>query len=452
MSSSAIPERPLCTVSDWLPNAEDPDYEYARHNGRVLRLTKPLAQLLRLMDGRRTLAELAALLTSEGMETTRDEVVEILEEELVPKHYVTEAPADEAGAAAVPGERPAAVSNQKPSTPGLWWAIWLLKDQYLHALARPFAWLFAPWLALPLFASGAVFLTWYLATESTDTVAVSMQDPRLFGQAFLLTMLGIFWHEIGHAAACVRQGVRAGHLGFGFYYLFPVCFVDTNAAWTLRPRRRLWIDLGGLYFTLIFAVALAALYMLYPIPAIRVALYSQSFLFVINFNPFFRFDGYWALSDAFDLPNLHGQTRTLLEQLSAHLKVRQFGDAVRTLRQTPVITVYSILSAGFFLFFLRNVSRQSLPVLLHWPRRLYDTGVLLTQVWTTTQLWDIPIVLVGVVSATVTALGTGAALWLYVVRPTVVDLPRLLVTPGDAPRGTLTRVTVAVLILLFMLL
>jgi hypothetical protein len=450
-----MPERPLSTVRDWIADAEDPEYEYARHNGKVLRLTRPLAQLLRLMDGRRSVTDLADALTAEGVETSPDEVIEILAEVLVPQQYVTEAPvgpasaspaADSAGGVAAPA------SLEKPDTPGLWWSVWLLKDGPFNVVARWFAWLFHPWLAVPLFAAGAAFMIWFVATQKSDVIAGSMRDPLLFGQAFLLSLGGILLHEVGHAAACVRQRVRAGHLGFGFYYLFPVCFVDTNAAWTLRPRRRLWIDLGGLYFTLLYSILLAGISLYKPIPAVTVTLYAQAFLFVVNLNPFFRFDGYWALSDVLDLPNLHTQTRTLLEQTWASLRSRRMGELVATLGQHKLLSAYIALASGFFLFFIRNASQQAVPVLLHWPSRLYSTGIMVTQVWSSARAWEVPIVVVGVVSATVTALGTAAALWLYVVRPAVMDLPRLLTAPAGAPRGSLTRVAVALLILVFMVL
>jgi len=117
-------------------------------------------------------------------------------------------------------------------------------------------------------------------------------------------LLSTIIHEIGHTSACCAYGVEHGGIGVGFYLLTPVMFADVTSAWQLSAGKRIVVNLGGVYFELLFSVVLLLGYLImdsiFFINASLVILIKMLY----NLNPFFRTDGYWVLSDALNLPNL----------------------------------------------------------------------------------------------------------------------------------------------------
>ena len=85
-------------------------------------------------------------------------------------------------------------------------------------------------------------------------------QPGLLLTVFALTIVSAGFHEFGHAAACRRGGATPGTMGFGLYIVFPAFYTDVSDSYRLDRRRRLWVDLGGLYFNTIFSVGAMALW------------------------------------------------------------------------------------------------------------------------------------------------------------------------------------------------
>lgn len=126
-----------------------------------------------------------------------------------------------------------------------------------------------------------------------------------------------FVHEIGHAVAAKRQGVRIGSVGVTLFMLAPLAYVDVTHAWTL-PRRwsRIQIALGGVYLESWLAIGATFLFAwldegLAKHLCVQLMLIAGPATWLVNANPLLRLDGYYALSDATDIPNLrmHGRKR-----------------------------------------------------------------------------------------------------------------------------------------------
>ena len=75
-----------------------------------------------------------------------------------------------------------------------------------------------------------------------------------------LTIVSGAFHECGHAAACRYGGATPGRIGFGLYLVWPSFFTDVTDSYRLSRAGRLRTDLGGVYFNLIFILALAGVY------------------------------------------------------------------------------------------------------------------------------------------------------------------------------------------------
>ena len=147
------------------------------------------------------------------------------------------------------------------------------------------------------------------------------EELRMMFSSAALPLLAAIWiilksfHEIGHAVAAKRKGVRVGKFGITFFLFAPIPYVDVTDAWRLPSVwSRVQIALAGVYlegWTAIFATAayvilpeglgkhLAAQWMVMAGPA----------TWLVNANPLMKMDGYYALADGINIPNLrmHGR-------------------------------------------------------------------------------------------------------------------------------------------------
>jgi putative peptide zinc metalloprotease protein len=211
---------------------------------------------------------------------------------------------------------------------GLWQ---MLLHQYLFfriPLWRPDAFLnrIWPWLerfgprllryGLPATLGLGVFLV------SRDWQRFLATFPHLFSLGGALAFgVALFFaklcHELGHAFMAKRAGCRVQSMGVAFMVLLPLFYTDVSDAWRVNDRRaRLLIGAGGVLAELLLAcIALLAWSLLPEGPARTAAfmLASATWLttLVVNLNPFMRFDGYFLLSDLWEVDNLQGRAFAL---------------------------------------------------------------------------------------------------------------------------------------------
>ncbi|SFQ82190.1 putative peptide zinc metalloprotease protein [Pseudomonas sp. NFPP07] len=211
-------------------------------------------------------------------------------------------------------------------------SLWqVLLHQYLFfriPLWRPDAFLNRawPWLArfgpgllrygLPLTLGLGVFLV------SRDWQRFLATFPHLFSLGGALAFgVALFFaklcHEFGHAFMAKRAGCRVQSMGVAFMVLLPMFYTDVSDAWRVNDRRaRLLIGAGGVLAELLLAsIALLAWSLLPDGPARTAAFMLASATWittlVINLNPFMRFDGYFLLSDFWEVDNLQGRAFAL---------------------------------------------------------------------------------------------------------------------------------------------
>jgi putative peptide zinc metalloprotease protein len=124
-------------------------------------------------------------------------------------------------------------------------------------------------------------------------------------------------HELGHAFTAKRYGCRVPTMGLAFLVMWPVAYTDTNETWRLTDRlQRLHVACAGIITELMVAAWATLGWVLLPDGAMRSAAFvlattSWVATLAINASPFMRFDGYFILSDALDLPNLHERSFAL---------------------------------------------------------------------------------------------------------------------------------------------
>lgn len=179
----------------------------------------------------------------------------------------------------------------------------------------------------PLFTRAtavALFLVWisglYFASRQWDLFASTFLDFLNFEGAvvYALSLLIVkVLHELGHAYAATRAGVRVNTMGIAFMVMTPILYTDVTDAWSLRNRRdKLAIDAAGIVVELGLAGIALLAWAFLPNGSLRSAAFvttTTSLIagLAINLNPLMRFDGYFLLADAWQMPNLQKRSNVL---------------------------------------------------------------------------------------------------------------------------------------------
>ena len=221
-------------------------------------------------------------------------------------------------------------AKNMPGKPGMGnWRWWLHNylffrialarpDQWLNRVTPALEWLFSRWAVLILcLACGAGAI---LAVRQSElffqTFVDSLTLSGLVSFAFAL-ILAKTLHELGHAVVATRYGVRVAHVGVAFLVLWPMLYTDTSESWRLRNhRQRLNIAAAGMTVEMVLAGLALLGWVLTPPGAMHSAFFylattSLAMTIALNISPFMRFDGYYVLSDALDMPNLHDRAGAL---------------------------------------------------------------------------------------------------------------------------------------------
>ena len=124
-------------------------------------------------------------------------------------------------------------------------------------------------------------------------------------------------HEFGHAYAAKRLRLKVPTMGVALMCFAPVLWTDTTEAWKLPSRRdRLGIGVAGVMAELTLAAAASLLWPLLPAGALKTAAFMLAgsvwiLTLTVNINPCMRYDGYYLLSDYWDIPGLQGRSFAL---------------------------------------------------------------------------------------------------------------------------------------------
>jgi putative peptide zinc metalloprotease protein len=177
-------------------------------------------------------------------------------------------------------------------------------------------------------------------------------DPNHFGASYGLFVASLLTHEVGHASACARYGAKPSDIGITIYFIYPSFYCDVSSAWELKRWQRVAVDLGGVYFQLLFGVGCAIAYAFTRWEPLAGTLVFIAGSCLFSLNPILKFDGYWVVADALGVTNLARQPA----RIARHLVSRLRGEDVKKLPWPPVVSVmlvvYSLAGIGFWTWFL----------------------------------------------------------------------------------------------------
>jgi putative peptide zinc metalloprotease protein len=226
--------------------------------------------------------------------------------------------------------------------------------------------------ALMLFVN---FLKWDEFTEGTIRLYTftdkSLWEILVF--LILMTTTGTI-HEFGHAMTLKHYGGEVHQMGFLLFYLSPAFYVDVSDSYILPRKERLWVTMAGTYTELILC-SIATFFWYFATPgtliydlAFQVILFTGISSFFINMNPLIKLDGYYAVMDLVEIPDLREESFAYLSRLIKknifRMKVEEPEDMTR--RKRRIFLTYGVLAILYttlvyvlIVFWLRNIFLES---------------------------------------------------------------------------------------------
>jgi putative peptide zinc metalloprotease protein len=208
----------------------------------------------------------------------------------------------------------------------------------------------------PLFTRGGQVLLLVVAIAGAtaflvETLGGSVTSPPaglVIGSFVALAIQGLS-HELAHAVTTKHFGREVHRAGVGWYLFMPVAFVDTSDIWLAPPRQRATASLAGPYTNAVLAGLAAMLLLVVDEPFWRLFLVQLAttgyLLAVVNLNPLIELDGYYALIDAVDIPNLRDNALAFIGALLWR-RPRTTRDPVRA----RMFGAYGVLSLAYTAF------------------------------------------------------------------------------------------------------
>jgi putative peptide zinc metalloprotease protein len=320
--------------------------------GAYLRLGLREHELIGLMDGERTLTEIAVEAFYRQQSSMLAPVTE-LAELLHRQGFLVTSPAANPPvvnpAPSVP-DRPAARIRRTLASLFRSEITLTGTDEFVTRLWRSIGWRLLSRPALVLYGLVAVGgpLTLLASHHLGEIRPVNLFVPRGIAMIALIVLFVpvlIFTHEMAHALVCKSFGREVRRGGVALYFGIPAFFVDTTDIWLENRGRRIAVSAAGLVSDLTLAGACALLSQALPAGA-AAALFLASiayFSFLLNLIPLLELDGYYILVDLLEMPRLRPRSFAFVrERLPGKLRRRERFD-----REELLFTGYGLL-AGLF--------------------------------------------------------------------------------------------------------
>jgi putative peptide zinc metalloprotease protein len=275
-----------------------------RADGQVIQMSPLLYQVACRIDGSRDPDAIAALVSADlGRSLDAGQVRYLITAKLLPLGVVA------AGGVprALPKANPLFALRARAT---------LLPERAANAagtLLRP---LFRWPVVVAVIVSVAAVDYWMFAAHGLGAgVQQVLRDPVDLLIVLGLSLVSAAFHECGHAAGCRYGGARPGVIGVGIYLVWPAFFTNVTDSYRLSRAGRLRTDLGGVYFNLIFMLALAGIYVGTSDQILLLVIAVTHLEMLEQLLPFVRFDGYFILSDLVGVPDLFARVVPILKSV-----------------------------------------------------------------------------------------------------------------------------------------
>lgn len=298
------------SVIPFSSSAREGTYLVFLPDGRSLEVTAKLYDLMTQLDGSKDLESIARALSCKWNASVRSAEVRDWVVRFIAHHDLL---------APDPAVFPSSPSAPGKSPPGK--GVTLVPAGLALPLTRRLRVLFHPAFCLPLLllSMACHLLVFPGLPAGAPSRLFSAVSPSVHLTGYLLILLSVLFHEFGHLSACTYFDCPHGEIRLGLYLIFPVFYANVSAAWRLRRKERVVVDLAGMYFQLLLTIPASLLFLLTRDSFWCLLLLELDTLILFSLNPFLRFDGYWLCSDLLGVPNLRSRSRLAVKALWSRL-------------------------------------------------------------------------------------------------------------------------------------
>lgn len=252
---------------------------------RHLKVTRITKKIIEKFDGESSIEQITHKLNDEGIECSEEDIIQFVDKILIPNALL------------VGSESKA----PKGTNAMLWARLPLVESSRFETIYK-----FTHHFFNKIFV---VFMTILLIGSAIFNIANIITSDNLVSNVntvfiIIISYTSLAIHEIGHASAAYHYGVNCGKMGIGMYLFSFVFFVDVSNIWKLESKKRMVVDIAGVYFQLMTTIPLMIAAIVSGNVGYSVAAISVMLLTITNLLPFLKLDGYWVLVDGLHVENL----------------------------------------------------------------------------------------------------------------------------------------------------
>ncbi|MEP6687935.1 MAG: HlyD family efflux transporter periplasmic adaptor subunit [Gemmatimonadales bacterium] len=166
------------------------------------------------------------------------------------------------------------------------------------------------------------------------------------------------FHELGHGVACKEFGGEVHEIGAMLFYFDIAFFCNVNDAWGFPDRApRLWVSAAGSWIQLMIASVAGVIWWATPSGTLLSDFAQATFVIggiltvLLNLNPLIPLDGYYALMDYLEIPNLRPRAFAyLVWALKHHVLGLDVPEPPADEREQRIFLRYGVLAALYSAF------------------------------------------------------------------------------------------------------
>lgn len=251
------------------------------------RVSEIIYKITNLIDGSRSLNDILVKINTDGNNLSEESLIKIFSTYLIPNGIVL-----------------GNCEITKRKTNHLYFKYLILSKDKLHPITNILKHIFSKSYVIPIIICLCIFYLYLFIFENITSVSLSELKGSEVVLMYFVIYATIFFHELGHLSACHYYNIEYKEIGVGLYLYFLVFYSDVSKTWKLNRKQRIVVDLGGIYFQLISIFFLYILSIIFNNVAFIYAIYLTILSILFSLNPFFKFDGYWIVSDLMGISNL----------------------------------------------------------------------------------------------------------------------------------------------------
>ena len=350
----------------------EPKYIARRGDGQVVQLSRLLYLVASSVDGLRDEEAIAHRVSARfGREVSGENIRYLVENKLEPLGVTVPEGQEDDEVDAPRSDLLLALKGHRV----------IFNERRTARIARTLAWLHRPAVVVLVLASALAMDVWLFGFfGAIDPVLQVLDQPVLILLVFVLTVASLVFHEFGHASACRYGGARPGCIGCGLFLIWPSMYTDVTDVYRIGRGGRIRTDLGGVYFNVVFMLAMAGAYFATGAQFFLAAVYLGHFEILEQLMPAVRLDGYYILGDLAGVPDLYGKIKPIVLSLvpgakgqAAREEVAGLKKSARTIVAAWVLTMVPLI-IGELSYALWNLPRILTTMVRSLTEQLVGTG------------------------------------------------------------------------------